>query len=95
MSDKDELLDELFDSLKSTTHYMTGMMRDLASEQFALDEVGADIEAIENMAGAIVIILSEIRDLRFTGDLEDDITEELPITLAKTDVIWDHYSKVK
>lgn len=95
MSKKEELLDELFDSLKSTAHYMTGILRDLAAEKYSLDEVGIDIEAIEEKAGAIVSILSEIRDLNFTGDLENDITEELPIMLSQPDAIWDHYAKAK
>lgn len=93
MSKKDELLDELFDSLKSTTHYVTGILGDLASEKYSVDEVGIDIEAIEEMAGAIVSILSEIRDLNFAGDLEKDITKELPIALTQTDIVWAHYGK--
>ena len=81
MSKKEELLDELFDSLKSATHYMTGMLRDLADEKYSIDEVGIDIEAIEAKAGAIAIILSEIRDLHQLGQLEDGID------------VWAHYGK--
>ena len=81
MSKKDELLDELFDSLKSTTHYMTGILGDLASEKYSVDEVGIDIEAIEEMAGAVVSVLSEIRDLHQLGQLEDGVD------------VWAHYGK--
>lgn len=73
MSKKEELLDELFDSAKSTAHYLTGILKDLAAEKYSLDEVGVDIEAIEEMAGAVVSILSEIRDLHQIGQLEDGV----------------------
>lgn len=91
MSNKEELLDELFDSGKSAVHYLTGILKDLAEEKYSLDEVEADIEALEIMVSGLIGTLTDLRDLYQS---EDRKTDKIPVIDMNVDV-WSHYGKDK
>lgn len=86
------LLDELFDAVSDLHHYMGGMLEDMKNKQYKLEEASADMAVFDN--AGIGDILNELYELSEESAYEDeDITEELPIALTQTDVIWDYYGR--
>lgn len=90
----EELLDELFDAVSDLHHYMGGMLEDMKNKQYKLEEASADMVVFDN--SGIGDILNELHELSEASAYEDeDITEQLPIALTQTDVIWDYYGGKK
>lgn len=92
---KEELLNDLFDSVTHLVHYMNGMLDDMKNGSYNLEEASADMAVFDN--AGIGDILNELYELSEASAYEDDedddeddeITTEIPVTVD----VWSHFGK--
>lgn len=83
---KDELLNDLFDSVTHLVHYMNGMLEDMKNNTYDISQADADMEVFETTGiHGVLMELSEI------ADAQEAITQEIPAVVD----VWTHYGKTE
>lgn len=68
----EELIESLKDSLKSTVHYMNGILQDIERGDYTPEQALADVDYFDGNGG--VDFFSTIREISEYTDIPDNIT---------------------